>query len=136
MRAMHTYTIALRIQSRELNPPRITKELNLAPTQTRAVGEWRSVDTVWDKALWELQTFPETGSHWESLETGLDSLLKIFMRHKNVLQEYRSKHEVFIWCGHFSSSFGGGPYLSAEILKDLGDFGVPLWIDAYFSALE
>jgi hypothetical protein len=133
MQAMHTYTVALRIQSRDLDPAQITRELGLTPTQTRAVGGHRSADKVWDKALWELEVFPQDDSHWGSLETGLASLLMILAHHKKQLQEYGRKHEVFIWCGHFSSSFDGGPCLSAEILRALGDFGFPLWLDTYFS---
>jgi Domain of unknown function (DUF4279) len=128
---MHTYTISLRIESRALDTAQTTRELALSPTQTRAVGERRSADTVWDKALWELEVVPEGRSDWDSLETGLAVLLKIFMPHKKALQEYSKKHDVFIWCGQFSSSFDGGPHLSAEILRGLGDFGVPLWLDTY-----
>ncbi len=28
-------------------------------------------------------------------------------------------------------TFSGGPHLSAKILKGLGDFGIPLWLDTY-----
>ena len=130
---MHTYTVALRIQSPGLVPSQITKEVGITPTQTRAVGEHRASRKVWDKALWELEAFPQNGSHWDSLETGIASLLKIVAHRNKELQEYGRKHEVFIWCGHFSSSFDGGPCLSAEILKALGDFGFPLWLDTYCS---
>jgi hypothetical protein len=108
-------------------------ELGLAPTQTRTVGEHRSADTVWDKALWELEVFPKDRSDWDSLEAGLATLLRVFAPHTRALQEYNKKHDVFIWCGHFSSSFDGGPRLSAEILRALGDFGVPLWLDTHSS---
>src|SRR5579864_101612 len=47
MHAMHTYTVALRIQSRDLDSAQITRELGLTPTQTRAVGGHRSADKVW-----------------------------------------------------------------------------------------
>jgi hypothetical protein len=56
---MHTYTVSLRIESRELDTAQITKELTISPTQTRAVGERRDARTVWDKALWEFQVVPE-----------------------------------------------------------------------------
>jgi hypothetical protein len=38
-----------------------------------------------------------------------------------------------LWCGHFSSSFGGGPTLSPQILRVLADFGVELILDTYVS---
>jgi hypothetical protein len=40
---------------------------------------------------------------------------------------------VILWCGHFQSSFDGGPTLSPELLKQLGEFEVELFIDNYFS---
>ena len=130
---MHTYTVSLRISSPALDVTQVTKELTLAPTQTRQVGERKSADTVWDKALWELEVFPKRRSDWDSLEVGLDALLKIFVPRAKALHDFGKKHDVFIWCGHFSSSFDGGPHLSAQILKALGDFGVPLRLDTYLS---
>jgi hypothetical protein len=129
---MHKYTVSLRISSLALDVAQITIGLGLAPTQTRKVGERKSADAVWDKALWELEVFPEGQSDWDSLEAGLAALLKIFAPRTKALQEY-TKHDVFIWCGHFASGLDGGPHLSAEILKALGDFGAPLWLDTYSS---
>jgi hypothetical protein len=130
--AMHTYTISLRISSLTLDVAQVTKELNLAPTQTRHVGARKSANAVWDKALWELEVLPEGRSDWDSLEAGLAVLLNTFVPRANTLHEYSRKHDVFIWCGHLSSSLDGGPHLSAQILKSLGDFGVPRWFDTYF----
>jgi hypothetical protein len=128
---MHTYTVSLRISSAELDVAQVTKELGLAPTQTRMVGERKSADEVWDKALWELEVFPKGRTDWDSLEVGLATLLKIVLPQQKAIEEYSKNHDVFIWCGHFTSSFDGGPYLSAEILRALGEFGAPLWFDAY-----
>jgi uncharacterized protein DUF4279 len=83
--------------------------------------------------MWEFEVLPGGRSDWDSLEAGLAALLSILFHHAKMIQEYRNKYRVSICCGHFSSSFDGGPSLSAEILKSLGDFGVPLWIDTYFS---
>jgi hypothetical protein len=130
---MSAYTVSLRISSRTLDTAQITRELGLAPTQTRAVGERRDARSTWDEALWEFEAFPEGKQDWDSLESGLAALLKIFISHTNALQEYRNKYDVFIWCGQFSAGRGAGPTFSAEILKFLGDFGVPVRICAYFS---
>jgi hypothetical protein len=131
---MHNYTVSLRISSAALDVGQVTRELGLAPTQTRKVGERKSADEVWDKALWELEVLPKGRMDWDSLEAGLAALLTIFVPHTEALQEYSKKHDVFIWCGHFSSSFDGGPHLSAGILGALGEFGVPLWLNAYSSS--
>jgi Domain of unknown function (DUF4279) len=128
---MHTYTVSLRIESRTLDTAQITRELAVSPTQTRAVGGRRDAQTVWEKALWEFEVVPDGRSDWDSLEIGLAALLKIFSSHSRALQEYSKNHDVYIWCGHFCSGFAGGPHLSAETLKRLGDFGIPLWLDTY-----
>jgi hypothetical protein len=69
---------------------------------------------------------------WDSLEAGLVALLEVFLPHARVLGEFRKEHDVFIWCGHFSSGVGGGPHWSAELLKALGDFGVSSRVDTYY----
>jgi hypothetical protein len=76
---------------------------------------------------------PEGRSDWDSLEIGLATLLDIFSSRTKALQEYSKNHDVYIWCGLFSSNFAGGPHLSAEILKRLGGFGMSLWLDTYSS---
>jgi Domain of unknown function (DUF4279) len=129
---MHKYTVSLRISSATLDVAQVTREIGLAPTQTRKVGERKSAKSVWDRALWELEVVPEGRSDWDSMEAGLAALLRIFAPQTKVLRQYSKKHDVFRWCGHFSSSFDGGPQLSAEILKALGDFEVPLWLDTHF----
>ena len=130
---MHSYTVSLRIESPILDTAEVTKGLGLKPTQTRAVGQRRSPEGVWQKALWEFEVLPEGGVHWESLEAAFSKLIGTFSSHKPLLQEYRGKHDVYLWVGHFSSSFDGGPRLSADILKALGDFGIPLYLATYFS---
>ena len=127
--SMHKYTVSLRISSAALDVAEVTRDLGMAPTQNRKVGERKSADDLWDKALWELEVFPNGRTDWDSLEAGLAALLKILASQAKTLREYNKEHNVCIWCGHFSSSFDGGPHLSAEILKALGEFGVPLSLD-------
>ena len=139
---MHSYTVALRIESVSLDTAQVTKELGLTPTQTRFAGQYRSPKSVFEEALWEFDIAPqqpdvdpENWPHrpqWKSLEKGLQKLLSVFSTHAQHLQGYRREHNVYIWIGHFSSSFCGGPQLSAETLKSLGSFGAQLWIDTYF----
>ena len=134
--SMPSYTVSLRISSRTLDTAQITRELGLVPTQTRAAGERRSEHTVWDEAMWEFEVFPEGRHDWDSLESGLVALLKTFIPHTKTLQEYRDRYDVFVWCGQFSEGpggFGGGPTLSAQVLKSLGNFGMRLELKAYLS---
>ena len=68
-----------------------------------------------------------------SLEEGLLHLLETLEPKKESIGVLAKNAEVIWWCGHFQSSFDGGPTLSASLLQRLGDFGVPLFIDNYFS---
>ncbi|MGH9781442.1 MAG: DUF4279 domain-containing protein [Candidatus Acidiferrales bacterium] len=131
----------MRIESATLDTSHVTKELGMSPTQTRFVGERRSRNSVWDKALWEFDVESEKADvapenwpdwpQWDSLEKAFEKLLQIFSSHAALIQSYRQHHDVYLWVGHFYSSFAGGPRLSAKILKALGDFGVQVWIDTH-----
>ncbi|MFI5127471.1 MAG: DUF4279 domain-containing protein [Candidatus Acidiferrales bacterium] len=139
---MHSYTVSLRIESAKLDTSRITEELGMAPWQTRFAGQYRSPKSVWEKALWEFDVQPEQSDvatenwphwpQWKSLEKAFEKLLSIFTPYAKRIQSYKHDHDVYIWVGHFSSSFDGGPRLSPEILKALGDFGVAVWVGTYF----
>ena len=139
---MHSYTVSLRIESPTLDVSSVTEDLGVAPTQTRAAGQYRSPTSVFEKALWEFDMVPEEldvalenrpqWPQWESLEAAFKKLLGIFSNHASILRKYGEHHQVYSWVGHFSSSFDGGPHLSAEILKALGNFGVPVWMDTHF----
>jgi uncharacterized protein DUF4279 len=139
---MHSYTVSMRIESAKLDTSRVTQELGITPRQTRFAGQYRSPNSVFEEALWEFEVTaeqpdvaPENWPHWpqwKSLEKAFENLLSIFTPHAKLIQSYKHDHNVYIWVGHFSSSFDGGPRLSPEILKALGDFGVPDWVDTHF----
>src|SRR6266699_1492325 len=132
---MHTYSVALRISGTHLDIGEVSAKLRLKPTQTRVMGQPRySSGSVWSESMWEYQVQPGEGKVvWDSLEGGLRTLLSAFVSRDVELRDYQRRHRVFLWCGHFSSSFREGPTLSPQILKDLGDFGVELILDTFFS---
>ena len=136
---MHNYTAALRIwiEDEVLDLEEITKNLGVAPTQTRQLGGAKSPSIAWTESLWEYSINQNKNSKdWGSLEEVLTSLLNIFVPLKMKIDEYGKKYDVTLWCGHFTSSFDGGPTLSPEILKKLGDFGVEMFLDTYFHSDE
>jgi hypothetical protein len=131
---MHEYTVELRISGSDLVPAIITEELKLEPSLIREVGERRGEGKVWDQALWSYNGFPaNTPGSWPSLENGLAFLLDRLAPVRSQIDNYKKNHEVVFWCGHFQSSFNGGPTLSATLMQRLADFGVDLYIDNYFS---
>ena len=132
---MHTYSVQFRISGRDLNPDEVTHRLGLEPNHVRIAGERRSANQVWHESLWSYDggtTSTEAAKEWASLEDGLRYVLERLLPKKELIREYATSHEVVWWCGHFQSGFDGGPTLSASLLKLLGDFGAPLFIDNYF----
>ena len=130
---MHEYTVELRISGADLVPATITRALGLEPTTIREVGERKAEGRVWNEALWGYNGYPSgTPSYWTSLEDGLTFLLDRLEPLRSQIDNYKQDHEVVWWCGHFQSSFDGGPTLSAQLMRRLADFGVDLYIDNYF----
>lgn len=131
---MHEYTVELRIHGADLVPATITQALRLDPITVREVGERRAEGRVWDQAVWSYNGFPmDTPHHWESLEDGLTFLLDRLESLRSQIDEYKHIYDIVFWCGHFQSSFDGGPTLSTQLMRRLADFGVDLFIDNYFA---
>lgn len=129
---MHSYTVELRILGQDLDPDEATLRLGVEPSQIRRKGE-RLSDRCrpWDENMWAFEVFPPGQDSWQSLEEGLSSLLSIVGPIRDKILAYAAANEICIWCGHFTSSFDGGPILSPRLLKSLGDFGVQLILDTY-----
>lgn len=130
---MHEYLVELRISGEDLAPSEITYELGLRPSTVRAVGDAIG-SKRFTKAVWGYDGSDSDSPHiWESLEDGLLFLLTNLAPVRLKLDKYKSRFDVVWWCGHFQSNFDGGPTLSASLLKELGEFGIPLFIDTYLS---
>jgi hypothetical protein len=84
--------------------------------------------------MWEYEARPGAKEEgWNSLEEGLQEIVSKFLSRKKVLRRYQRRFNVRLFCGHFSSSFDGGPTFSPVLLKKLGEFGVELFLDTYSS---
>ena len=133
MIVMHEYMVEFRISGAELVPATITQALGLEPSLVRQVGERRGEGKVWDKALWGYNGFPgDTPKSWASLEDGLRFVLDRLEPLRSEIDKYKQEYDAVWWCGHFQSSFDGGPTLSAKLMRRLADFGVELYIDNHF----
>ena len=132
---MHSYLVSLRISGNALDPSEITSELGIEPTQVRIKGQQRpGGKSVWDESMWEYEATPgDNEREWRSLEEGLRQILSLFTSRQQLLQGYQQRFRVCLFCGHFTSSFNGGPTFTPTLLKELGDFGVELFLDTYRS---
>jgi Domain of unknown function (DUF4279) len=133
--ATHEYTVEFRIWGDALDPARVSRDLGLEPCQTRTPGSSRMAGRV-DRGMWAYNGRPGAPTRWESLEEGLSLVLESLWSSRERIARYAATSELVWWCGHFHSSFDGGPTLSAELLRKLGDFGAELYIDNYYSPSE
>ena len=126
----HQYTVELRVYGLTLDPDTITKETGLKPCQTRLAGA-RLGSKTFSESMWAFDGGLE--DRWHSLEDGLTAVLDRVEQRREALQRFGREHSLIWWCGHFQSSFDGGPRLSPALLKRLAEFGAELFIDNYFS---
>ena len=133
-RSNHQYTVELRVWGRDLDPDQVTRETGLEPCQTRARGSRRGSRTF-DESMWAFNGQGAAPTRdWDSLEEGLTFVLDRLGDSQSVFARLASQFTVTLWCGHFQSSFDGGPELSPLLLRRLGAFGATLFVDNYFSA--
>ena len=126
----HRYTVELRVYGRRLDPDAITIEMGLQPCRARLAGSSLGSQTYTER-MWAF----DGGApyDWDSLEQGLTFVLDRLGTSEKLFAKYLAEYSVIWWCGHFQSSFDGGPELSGRVLERLGAFGVALFIDNYFS---
>lgn len=130
----HIYTVELRFSGEQLEPSEISNQLNLRPnsafSQSQNLFATRKRCPYWAyNGQWEVGFQAE----WASLEEGLEFLLNHLDPKKAEILAVARKFDGLWWCGHFQTSFDGGPMLSSKLLIELGSYGIPLSIDNYFS---
>lgn len=129
----HAYTVEFRIYSSTLDPSEITRELGLQPCQTRTEGTLFAQRR--QQGMWAYDG-GEGSIAWDSLEDGITFVLDKLWPHRDAIGKYKASADLLWWCGNFQSSFDGGPRLSPDLLKRLGELGASLYIDNYFSRDE
>ena len=129
----HRYTIELRYFGDSLDMERISREMMLEPSTSllpsiTATGRRRGA--VWGYDGYDGEGFFEG---WSSLEEGLAFLFGRLDAKIGTIRELSKDYESIWWCGHFQSSFDGGPRFGIDIIDGLHKFGIPIFIDNYFS---
>lgn len=129
---LHTYSVALRIEGEGVNPTEISAELGMESSYSRERGEPRGSSGIFEEGLWSYAG-TNNSKKWSSLEEGLLAVMSDLLPQIDLIKNYGSDKKVYWWCGHFQSSFNGGPEFSADLFKKLNHFGIPLVLDNYFS---
>lgn len=133
----HTYTVELRFYGDSLEPSEITRRLSLQPSCASG-GLTTSPNGRKVRPFWGYDGQGEDGfqAEWQSLEQGLEFVLRRITPLKATVIELSQDFEGIWWCGHFQTGFDGGPMLSPKILAETAGYGIPLFIDNYFAPKE
>ena len=130
----HIYTVEFRVSGRSLDPDEVTTALELMPAYVHRVGE-RIGRKTRETNTWVYNGYDDREQvEWPDLEEGLQFVLDRLWSRRHALEPFSAVAECYWWCGHFQSSFDGGPRLSPGLLSRLGQIGAALCIDNYFSA--
>lgn len=132
-KANHIYTVELRFYGDDLKPLEISRHLCLNPTNSSDIltisSERKKI-----RPFWTYDGHGEDGfeSQWDSLEDGMNFLLRQLIHVRSKVVELSQKFEGIWWCGHFQSSFDGGPTFSSNLMAEIATYGIPIFIDNYF----
>jgi hypothetical protein len=129
----HTYLVELRFFGDLLIPAEVSAILGLKPSIYSSREEPllnRNRRPLWG---YNGSEHPEFQTEWLSLEEGLAFVADRLSDVKTEIVQLSKRFDGLWWCGHFQTSFDGGPTLSPQILSEVATFGCPLYIDNYFS---
>ncbi len=128
----HEYTVELRFKSDAATLFEEIQCLGLG-CGTKHVFERQLAARIY---IWGYRGEDRVGfkSEWAALEEGLEFLLCALDPIREKVNDLADRFEATWWCGHFQSSFDGGPTLSPKILKELVRYNIPVFIDNYFSS--
>ena len=126
----HTYSVEFRLYGDGLDPVEVSSIIGLQAT-TWSTGEpigKRKRQPFWG---YNASDDPQYQYEWQSLEDGLALVSHRLKPYRSIIGGLSDRFDGIWWCGHFQSSFDGGPTLSPRLLADIGSFGFPLFLDNY-----
>jgi Domain of unknown function (DUF4279) len=133
----HEYSVELRFTGENLVPSEISARLGLLPTNFFMRGmdypNAKSRRPFWG---YDGQSDRENYKNWESLEDCFEFVcLELYSKKAEIIKLSQEFKGIW-WCGHFQSSFDGGPTLSASFLAEIASYGLPIYLDNYFNTEE
>ena len=133
LKSNHTYLVELRFFGDTLNPAEVSSILGLQPSIYSSHEEpllGRKRQPFWGYNGSEHADFQ---AEWLSLEDGLAFVARTLAPVRSEIVQLSKRFDGLWWCGHFQSSFDGGPTLSPDILADISSFGCSFYLDNYYS---
>jgi hypothetical protein len=129
-RPNHTYSVEFRLYGDDLDPAEVSSIIGLQAT-TSSRGE--PIGSRPRLPFWGFNGSddPQFQEEWQSLEDGLALVSRRLKPHRSVIAGLLDRFDGLWWCGHFQSSFDGGPTLSPRVLADVASFGCPFFLDNY-----
>ena len=130
----HTYTASLRFYGLPHIVQGLSEELGLPGHVLPYRGGRHAPATPAPMLTWDYSIQPSAPNlNWESLQEPLEALLNVILPVRDRILLIAQTLERIWWCGHFQSSFDGGPQLTANLLERLSSFKLPLFLDCYHS---
>jgi hypothetical protein len=133
-REKNEHTAWIHISGFDVPPDEITEKLGVEPTEVRVKGEERIVGKVSPKIivnrenLWTLKSgLPKSAP----LEKHVESLLKVIVPSKKNFIEISKECEVQFNCAVYYYEANPGISLEKNILKEIAEFNLPLYLDIY-----
>lgn len=129
----HTYSVEFRLYGDQLDPVAVSSIVGLEATTS---SNAESIGRRPGRPFWGYNGSddPQFQEEWQSLEDGLALIAHRLKPYRSIIAELSERFDGIWWCGHFQSSFDGGPTLSAGLLADIASFGCPLFLDNYHTA--
>jgi hypothetical protein len=127
----HTYSVELRFFGDFLDPAEITAILGLRPSIYSSNEEPLLNRKRQPFRGYNGSEHPDFQAQWQSLEDGLAFVACRLAPLKSEIVQLSKRFDGLWWCGHFQSSFDGGPTLSPGLLANVASYGCPLYLDNY-----
>jgi hypothetical protein len=129
-RSNHSFTVEFRLWGVDLDPEHVSQVLRLKSCQS-GLGDPGGRPS---KPFWHFNGFDAESLEWQTLEAGLVHVCSKLRPQRPAVIEMVKLYSSMWWCGHFQSSYDGGPILSAATMAEVAAFGAPFFIDNYFSS--
>lgn len=129
----HRYTVQLRIWKGGQSAESISKAIGLnASYELVRRKSSKLSDGNHDYWIYDGRGIVGYQEEWGCLDAGLNFLLTNLDGVKEHVKRVALDGEGTWWCGHFQSSFDGGPIVNASTFKRLAQYEFPVFIDNYF----